>query len=216
MVVDRARAGWSRQLRLTPLRPAAYVAIKVLVAMVLGAVACRRLVVGAFAGGRDAGVRLVLRPGRLVGSLVFAAFGLFMGYLLPSENVMQFLGPVLALLAVRGGLFVPLDERAVFADIAKFTPVYGVGEIVRAPLTGDGVDGRPWSTWWLAGGLRRRARRGGSAGTPRGSEPFDGRPWRTGHNGGACSRGTRSAAGPTGTAGPAATACSSRPCGWSS
>ena len=45
-----------------------------------------------------------------VGSLVFAAFGLFMGYLLPSENVMQFLGPVLALLAFFGGLFVPLDD----------------------------------------------------------------------------------------------------------
>ena len=28
-------------------------------------------------------------------SLVFAAFGLFIGYLLPSENVMQVIGPVL-------------------------------------------------------------------------------------------------------------------------
>ena len=45
-----------------------------------------------------------------VGALVFAAFGLFMGYLLPSENVMQILGPVLALLAFFGGLFVPLSS----------------------------------------------------------------------------------------------------------
>ena len=45
-----------------------------------------------------------------VGALVFAAFGLFMGYLLPSENVMQILGPVLALLAFAGGLFVPLSQ----------------------------------------------------------------------------------------------------------
>ena len=31
----------------------------------------------------------------------FAAFGLFMGYLLPSENVMQILGPGLAVLVLR-------------------------------------------------------------------------------------------------------------------
>ena len=37
-------------------------------------------------------------------------FGVFMGYLLPSENVMQVLGPGLALFAFLGGLFVPLDQ----------------------------------------------------------------------------------------------------------
>ena len=56
---------------------------------------------------------------------MFAAFGLFMGYLLPSENVMQILGPVLALLAFAGGLFIPLSQmdshlpghRQVHADV---------------------------------------------------------------------------------------------------
>jgi ABC-2 type transport system permease protein len=73
-------------------------------------------------------------------ALVFAAFGLFMGYLLPSENVMQILGPVLALLAFFGGLFVPLDLLgSAFQDIAKYTPAYGVGVLARAPLTGDAV-----------------------------------------------------------------------------
>jgi ABC-2 type transport system permease protein len=72
-------------------------------------------------------------------ALVFAAFGLFMGYLLPSENVMQILGPALALLSFAGGLFVPLDQMGhTFATIAKFTPVYGVGEIARYPLVRDG------------------------------------------------------------------------------
>ena len=42
-------------------------------------------------------------------SLVFASFGLFMGYLLPSENVMQVIGPVLGVFALFGGLFVPLS-----------------------------------------------------------------------------------------------------------
>ncbi len=75
-----------------------------------------------------------------VGSIVFAAFGLFMGYLLPSENVMQILGPILALLAFGGGLFVPLDQFSqTFQDIAQVTPMYGLNQLVHAPLTGDAV-----------------------------------------------------------------------------
>ena len=61
-----------------------------------------------------------------VGSLVFAAFGLFMGYLLPSENVMQILGPVLALLAFARRPVRPAGpDRPALRTIAQFTPMYG-------------------------------------------------------------------------------------------
>jgi ABC-2 type transport system permease protein len=140
VAVERA-LGWSRQLRLTPLRPAAYVATKVLTAMVLGLVA----VVVEFVVGAVCGVELPVHVWLLaglaawLGSLVFAAFGLFVGYLAPAENVMQFLGPILAVLAMFGGLFVPLEVLPqAMQEIAKFTPVYGVGEIARSPLTGSG------------------------------------------------------------------------------
>ncbi|CAL8978904.1 hypothetical protein CELL_03006 [Cellulomonas sp. T2.31MG-18] len=139
--VERAQ-GWTRQLRLTPLRPATYVTTKVLVAMVLGLAAV--VVVGAVGlaeGATGQGGALVWSLLLAwVGSVVFAAFGLFMGYLLPAENVMQILGPVLALLAFAGGLFVPLGD-GVFAQIAKAVPTYGVAQIVRAPLTGEAVTG---------------------------------------------------------------------------
>jgi len=71
-----------------------------------------------------------------VGSLVFAAFGLFMGYLLPAENVMQILGPLLALLSFAGGLFVPLGDGW-WATVAQLFPTYGLAELVHAPLGGD-------------------------------------------------------------------------------
>ncbi|BAL89348.1 putative ABC transporter permease protein [Actinoplanes missouriensis 431] len=138
--IERA-AGWSRQLRLTPLKPLAYVAVKLLLAMIIGAVS----VAVAFAVGAVGGAELPLRAWIGCGllawlcSLVFAAFGLFMGYLLPSENVMQILGPALAVLSFAGGLFVPVDQLgSTFATIATFTPVYGVGEIARYPLVQDG------------------------------------------------------------------------------
>jgi ABC-2 type transport system permease protein len=76
-----------------------------------------------------------------IGSLVFAAFGLFMGYLLPTENVMQFLGLGLALLSFAGGLFIPLSQfPQVLQDIAQWTPLYGLNQLVHAPLLGVGVE----------------------------------------------------------------------------
>ena len=141
VAVERAQ-GWSRQLRLTPLRPAAYITTKVLSAMTLGLAA----VIVEFLVGAVAGVRMPMHVwvfaglAAWVGSLVFAAFGLFIGYLVPAENVMQFLGPILAILAMFGGLFVPLDVLPhAFQEVAKWTPVYGIGTIARSPLTGDSV-----------------------------------------------------------------------------
>ncbi|MCO1597244.1 ABC transporter permease [Micromonospora sp. RHAY321] len=141
-VATERALGWSRQLRLTPLRPTAYVATKLITAMTLGLLA----VVVEFLVGAAAGVRIPVYVWLLsglaawLGSLVFAAFGLFIGYLVPAENVMQFIGPVLAVLAMFGGLFVPVEVLPdVLQHVATFTPVYGVGELSRAPLTGDGV-----------------------------------------------------------------------------
>ena len=137
--VERAQ-GWSRQLRLTPLRPSVYIAIKVAVAMVLGLASVVVVYLVGLAEGAhaDVGVWIVTGLTAWLGSIVFAAFGLFMGYLLPAENVMQILGPVLAVLSFAGGLFLPLGD-GVFATIGKVTPLYGLAELVRAPLVGDGV-----------------------------------------------------------------------------
>jgi ABC-2 type transport system permease protein len=140
VAVERA-SGWSRQLRLTPITPAAYIAIKVISALALGLLA----VVATFAAGAICGVEMPLNVWILsglaawLGSLVFTALGLFIGYMVPSENVMQFLGPILAILALFGGLFTPLPKGTLL-DISKWTPVYGLGEIARAPLTGADFD----------------------------------------------------------------------------
>jgi ABC-2 type transport system permease protein len=89
----------------------------------------------------------------------------FMGYLLPTDNVMQILGPGLALLAFLGGLFTPLSQMGqTFQTIAKLTPMYGVSQLTHAPLIGDGPG---WAAYvnvlvWLvvfAGGAAWRFRR---------------------------------------------------------
>ena len=143
VAVERA-LGWSRQLRLTPLNPLAYMLTKVLTAMVMGAVSVAIVfAVGAVSGA----VRMPTWSWVVSGlvawicAIVFAAFGLFIGYLVPSENVMQLLGPALALLALMGGIFVPLDVlNSTLQTLASYTPAYGVGVLARAALVDDGVD----------------------------------------------------------------------------
>jgi ABC-2 type transport system permease protein len=140
--VERA-LGWSRQLRLTPLRPPAYIAIKVLIAMLLGLVSVGVVyVAGAFDGVRMAPETWVLTGVLAWGAaLVFATFGLFMGYLLPSENVMQIIGPILSVFALVGGLFVPLSLLpSAIQNIAPYMPPYGVAQIARFPLLGGAFD----------------------------------------------------------------------------
>lgn len=140
--IERA-AGWSRQLRLTPLTPAAYIVVKMLTAMVLGLASVTVVYVVAGMTGKPT------MPGYLwvatalsvwIGSLVFAAFGLFMGYLLPTENVMQFLGFGLMLFAFGGGVFIPLSQYPhILQDLAEYTPLYGLNQLVHAPLLGGSV-----------------------------------------------------------------------------
>jgi ABC-2 type transport system permease protein len=140
--IERA-LGWSRQLRLTPLRPAAYIAIKLVTAMLLGLTS----VAVVYAAGALDGVEMSPATWLLTGilawaaSFVFASFGLFMGYLLPSENVMQVISPVLGVFSLFGGLFIPVSLLpSVMQDIAPFMPTYGVAAIARFPLVGGAFD----------------------------------------------------------------------------
>jgi ABC-2 type transport system permease protein len=154
MVATERALGWSRQLRLTPLNPAVYIAMKALIALLLGAVAISVVNVVGIAQGRAS------MPARIwVGSavltllctMVFAALGVFVGFLVPGENAMQILGPGLALLSFLGNVFIPIDNGSVLWNVASWTPMFGVAEISRAPLTGD----LPWyavlnAVAWLA------------------------------------------------------------------
>jgi ABC-2 type transport system permease protein len=140
MVSIERTAGWSRQLRVTPLSPAAYIVIKMLTSLVLaaGAVAAVYLV-GAVTHKVSMPADLWVITGVCVwiGSLLFAAFGLFTGYLLPSENVTQVIGLVLTLCAFAGGLFIPFSQFSPdLQTFARFTPLYGLSQLVHYPLVG--------------------------------------------------------------------------------
>jgi hypothetical protein len=110
----------------TPLSPAAYIVIKMLTSLVLaaGAVAAVYLV-GAVTHkvSMPAGLWVITGCCVWIGSLLFAAFGLFAGDLLPTENVAQVLTLVLTLCSFAGGLFIPFSQVSPdLQDFARFTP----------------------------------------------------------------------------------------------
>lgn len=144
MVALERSMGWSRQLRLTPLNPVAYILMKAIVALVMGALAIAAVnLAGTLQGKAEMPTQVWVESAivTLFCTLTFAALGVFIGYVVPGENAMQILGPGLALLSFLGGVFIPLDQYSdVVRHIAYWTPMYGVAEVARAPLTHE----LPW------------------------------------------------------------------------
>src|SRR4051812_19630982 len=132
--------GWSRQLRLTPLSPTSYILVKALVALTLGGIAIAVVNAAGIVQQKPSmpvGVWVSCAVLTLFCTLVFAALGVFVGYLVPGENAMQVLGPGLAILSFLGNVFIPMDEGSTIYQVAEWTPMFGVAEISRWPLTDD-------------------------------------------------------------------------------
>ncbi len=167
MVAVERSMGWSRQLRLTPLSPVVYIVVKAFVALVMGALAVAAVNVGGLIQGRPSmpvGVWIACAVLGVLCTMVFAALGVFVGYLVPGENAMQILGPGLAILAFLGNVFIPItDHTSLIWHIAQWSPMFGVAEITRAPLTGDlpwysVVNALGWLAVFVAGAAWRMSR----------------------------------------------------------
>lgn len=154
MVAIERSLGWSRSLRLTPLNPAIYILTKALVALTMGAIAVTVVNIAGVIQGKPhmpIGTWISCALLTVACTLVFAALGVFIGYLVPGENAMQVLGPGLALFSFVGNVFIPIDEGTTLWHVASFTPMFGVAEVARSPLTHD----LPWyavlnAVVWLA------------------------------------------------------------------
>ena len=138
--------GWTRQLRLTPLKPRAYFATKVIAAYVSALLT----IVVLYAAGISLGVSLSVGSWLqmtallLVGLLPFAALGIALGHLVSAEAVGPAIGGLSALLAFLGGVWFPLGD-GVMHDIAQGLPSYWLVQASRVSLGASG-----WGvTGWL-------------------------------------------------------------------
>lgn len=146
--VSEERAnGWNRQLHLTPLRATTYVGSKLVNALVVGLlVVVVTLGVAAVTGARLDPLTWML-AGALVwigGTLVFAAFGLAVGYLFTGEAVLGVVGPLMSVFGFFGGLFIPVDQLGGFMQtFAPYTPMYGLRVLVERLVTDGPVGHAP-------------------------------------------------------------------------
>ena len=123
--------GWGRQLALTKQRPLGFVANKVTVALVLGALSSSLVfIVGVLTGAKaDAWwVWVVSWAIGIFGAGLFGVYGLAMGLLLKFESAAGVASGTVVFLAY---MFMPLT--GVMLDIARFTPMYGYVGLVRYP-----------------------------------------------------------------------------------
>jgi len=148
--------GWGRQLALTRQQPLGFVANKVVVALVVGAVSSGLVfLVGAFTGAKAEAwwVWAATWGTAILGAVLFGIFGLAMALLLRSESASSIASGAMVFLAFFGNVFLPLE--GVMLDIARFTPMYGYVGLVRYPqLEGEIIRVNPPQTdsvWVLSG-----------------------------------------------------------------
>lgn len=138
IAAERQR-GWNRLLRLTPLRPRAYVLARLVTVLVL-AVPSFLLV---FAAGRLAeGVHLSLREWALVSGyftlalVPFAVLGIALGYLTTADSAPMVNGAAQMVLSVFGGVWVPVSQMPhAMLVVGKALPSFWFGVAARSPLT---------------------------------------------------------------------------------
>jgi ABC-2 type transport system permease protein len=136
--VERAQ-GWARQLGLTPLRDSGFVAVKTLLAAIIGLIPITITYLLGMATGAQGDARVWVISGLAlgVGAIMWSLYGLCAGLAFRSEAAVGAASGVLVILAFLGNILVPLSGTLL--AIAKWTPLYGYITLARYPLT-DGND----------------------------------------------------------------------------
>lgn len=132
--VERSQ-GWGRQLGLTPLRDSSYVMVKVALASIIATAPIALIyALGTVTGAEgDASAWALSAVVLVLGSLVFALYGLSFGLLFRSEAAISGASGSVVVLSFLGNIFFPLSGTLL--AIAKWTPLYGYVSLARYPLT---------------------------------------------------------------------------------
>jgi ABC-2 type transport system permease protein len=139
-IAGEREAGWTRQLRITPLSPRAYLRAKVMTGYTMAALSLGVLyIAGATLGvSLSAGdwVRTTLLIA--VALMPFAALGIGLGHLLTVDSVGPAIGGTVSLLALVSGTWFPITSGFLH-DLGQFLPSYWLVQAGRVS-----IDGQPW------------------------------------------------------------------------
>jgi len=143
-ISQERKDGWIRQLRLTPLPANAYVAAKILASM---ATSVPAIVIVLLLGRFDGGIHMpawkwiVIAATIWLGTLIFAALAVAIGYLFDPDSVQPVAIALYFLFVIFGGLWFPLSGG--LQTFGQITPTYWVmrisTDVIRygtVPVTG--------------------------------------------------------------------------------
>lgn len=145
IAADRA-TGWTRQIRIAPLRPSTYFVAKVLAAYLL---ALPTLIV-LFLAGASLGVRLEATQWLemtgllLIGLAPFVVMGVIIGHLVSVDTTAPAMGGVVVLFALFGGAFGTLFSGGAALSLVKALPSFW---LVQAGKTALGSGSWPAEGW---------------------------------------------------------------------
>jgi ABC-2 type transport system permease protein len=154
--------GWTRQLRVTPLAPSAYLRAKVVTGYVMALLTIAVL----YTSGASLGVRMAAETWLemtgliLIGLLPFAALGILLGHLFTADTIGPATGGLISLLALVSGTWFPLPEGGIVQEIAQYLPSYWLVQASHVSLGGGGWSATGWAVtvgWTLALALLARA-----------------------------------------------------------
>jgi ABC-2 type transport system permease protein len=139
-IAGEREAGWTRQLRITPLSPRAYLRAKVMTGYTMAALSLGLLYIAGAALGVSLSAGDWIQTTLLiaVALLPFAALGIGLGHLLTVDSVGPAIGGTVSLLAIVSGTWFPVTSGFLH-DLGQFLPSYWLVQAGRVS-----IDGHPW------------------------------------------------------------------------
>ncbi|QRQ78185.1 ABC transporter permease [Glutamicibacter protophormiae] len=150
-VATETMQGWGRQIALTKMTPASFVASKMIVAATVAAASAALVfALGAGTGARvtDGWMWVVSYLIILSGAMIFACYGIGVGMLFKSESALGLASGLMVFFAFFGNVFMPLEGGML--DAARFTPMFGYVALARYPMLHEipaGTDMAPDPLW---------------------------------------------------------------------
>jgi ABC-2 type transport system permease protein len=144
-IAAERQAGWTRQLRITPLTPRAYFRAKVIAAYAMAITSLLLL----YLSGVSLGVSLPAQEWLemtgliLIALLPFAALGITLGHLITVDSIGPLTGGLLAVLAFLSGTWFPLTSGFLY-EIGQYLPGYWIVQASHISLGGKAWGAQGW------------------------------------------------------------------------
>jgi len=145
-IAAERQAGWTRQLRISPLSSRAYFVTKIGTSYMMALIT----LVVLYLAGSSYGVSLSVGGWLgmtgliLIGLIPLAALGVLLGHLFTPDSIGPAMGGGVALLGLLGGTFFPLTGHGFLPEFAQYLPSRW---LVQASHVGVGGSGWPLKGW---------------------------------------------------------------------